>query len=253
MPISHTLFCFGARGSGKQTLVRTFAAQTGITLIEAYAPGFDPQTEMDGMFTTAMASFPSIILFNECEGFFSRGSPHCGVLWGWLEKIRESRVPVWVVFCSQVKPEILDLSILRLIKTIVWAGVLNKADLERVWVKSIELYLPQSHPNIPLQVSELALLVRASENCIARNIIDFVVDVFQAKIAALGAAVELEETGSEAFVPTAVDFQRALIVNTVSGDQRITRGIPMEENVQCYTNIQQTEQVVEDPYGSFQK
>jgi len=253
MPLAHGLFYFGARGSGKQTLVRTFCAETGLTLLEAYAPGFNPQTELDGLFNSALQAFPSVILFNECEGYFRTGSPHCGQLWGWLEKLHAAQVPVWVVFCAQVKPDILDPSIQRLVKSAVWSGVLCKADLERVWTKAILQHMPQHQPIIPLQVGELAMLVRDSTDCVARNIFDFVSDVFLAKIAALGFEVDLHASDSIVFIPTARDFKLALIVHPMTGAQRITRGLPDEENILHYTNQFHKEHAIPDPYGSYQK
>jgi len=259
LPLSHVIFLYGKRGSGKRTLVRSFAAEHALSLLEADAPGFRPAEELDALYKAAVEMSPAIILLNECEGYFQKGSPFCGLLWGWLEQIKQARLPVWTVFCSNVKIDSLDLSIASLVNSVVWSGTLNAADRERMWLSAVQRLLPESQRQTAVLSKEgLDVLVRASDNCIAKDICGFVQDVFLSRIAELGRDVELMPVNDPRLLPTEVSFRNACFLDSMN-KRRITRRDPKEDNVNYYyaapiaTQATQVYDGIVDPYGGFHK
>lgn len=255
LPLSQTIYFPGSRGSGKRLLVRSFAAEHDLTLYEAQGPGFAPAQELDGLYRDAVQHSPCIILFNDCEGFFAHGSPHCGQLWGWLDKIRRARLPVWTIFCANVQPSILDLSIQRMLDNITWAGVLTELDRERVWLAAFQSYVAgRTASSNSITPTCLKTLLRASEHCVARDIFNFVKTVFLKKVAKIGRNIELLPSDTP-ILPEDADFRECCFQDAM-GRLRITHLDPREINVTPYFHAQQQQQEQQrddHDYASYHK
>jgi hypothetical protein len=226
MPIQHNFFFFGRHGSGKRSLIRSFCQDRGITLCEAFAPGFIPLEELVPLYEAACKNSPSIVLLNDCDAIFMKNSPNVAPLWRILKDIRERGLPVWTIFRSQFKQDILDNILQDMLSYSVWAGVPSPVDRERLWCTALMRY---NQNNLPL-LNELKMLCELSDNCTPRNIYSFVECSMADKVANLGLDLSLYPRDHVQMQLTIKDLKFV----TLNGSRRITQRNPQEENVASY-------------------
>jgi hypothetical protein len=138
-PLQTNFFLFGRHGTGKRSLIRSFCQDRGITLCEAFAPGFLPLEELFPLYEAAYKNAPSIVLLNDCDAIFMKNSPNVAPLWRILKDIRERGLPVWTIFRSQFKQDILDNILQDQLSYSIWAGVPSPLDRERLWYSTATL------------------------------------------------------------------------------------------------------------------
>ena len=69
-----SMMFYGAEGSGKKLLIRTFCKANNINLIHINYAGFEAGEQLDTIYQVASQHEPCIIMYEECDGFFRT---HC--------------------------------------------------------------------------------------------------------------------------------------------------------------------------------
>ena len=228
MPIQHNFFFFGRHGSGKRNLIRSFCQDRAISLCEAFAPGFNPLEELIPLYEGACRNSPSIVLLNDCDAIFMKNSPNVAPLWRILKDIRDRGLPVWTIFRSQFKQDILDNILQDMLSYSIWAGVPSPVDRERLWCTALMRYNPYTIPTL----YDLKMLCELSNNCTPRNIYNFVECAMADKVANLGLDLSLYPSDHIQMQLTIKDLSTKFI--EIGGSRRITRTNPQEENVASY-------------------
>jgi hypothetical protein len=226
-PIQHTFFFYGRHGAGVRTLIRSFCQDRSITLCEAFAPGFLPSEELQPLYKAACENAPAIVLLNDCDAIFMKNSPNVAPLWRVLKSIRDRGLPVWTIFRSQFKQEILDDLLQDQLSYSIFASVPAPIDRERLWCTALLRY--NTEDSLP-DARNLKMLCEISEDCNARNIFTFVECAMADKLANLGFDLRTYPKDHPQLRLTLDDLKPIEVNNR----RRITRINPHDENVGRY-------------------
>jgi len=245
-PIQHNFFFFGRHGTGKRTLVRSFCKTVGLTLCEAFGPGFNPAQELATLYEQACNQAPAIVLFNDCDAQFMKNSPNVATLWRILKDVRARGLPVWTIFRSQFKQDILDPLLQDQLAYSMWSAVPTPIDRERLWCTAFLRYSRREH--LP-SVHELRMLCEVSEHCVARNIFNFVEHCVAEKLAHLGYSLASYST-DDPHLELRLDDLKFI---SIDGVRHITRSNPQEENVTMYIVPVRADNPQFNPHGRAPK
>lgn len=223
-PIQHTLLLYGSEGSGKRCLIRSFCAAKNLSLLEVDPVLFDAN-ELDQLYTHAYSMAPAIILFNRCENSFQ--GPHAGKLWTALNTVVRHRVPVWTVFSTTLKPDMLPQILRDSFPVSCWTRQLSTVQQEQHWRRLLKQY-----PAIPCEFSsqEIQQLTSKSANYNARDIEQLVQRVCLLHVQHYSRSLNLYANTDSSLAPPLKAYLAALNIET---------GFLYVKNISYYTGEQQ--------------
>jgi hypothetical protein len=209
-PIQHTLFFYGSEGSGKRRLLYSFCASRRISLLEVNPVAFDPATELRPLYEKAYTAVPVIILLNRCDAQFHAKSPtaaNAGQLWQLLNQVVQDRWPIWTIFSSTWRPDILQPILQQHFELSFWSGRLNSAQCEQHWRRLLQQYCAST---APLTETDIGSLVKASLNLNARDIEQLVQKVCRQHIQHYARSLQLYARTDVLLTPAQKAFNDAV-------------------------------------------
>lgn len=233
LPVRRTLMFYGAKSSGKKTLIKTFCAEQNINLIISSYAGFEPLVDMPIIFRRACAAQPCILLFDDCVAPFRQNqhARNIGIFHACNQLIDDSQSQVWSIFTTVEKPafvpsnpESLHHAFFSALRMKVWSGdngtghphtrttdLLSEAERLSVFVKAIGRYYKDINGKPPLTQEELLQLVEQSAFCTVGNIINFVDSVFLSHSDRMGISDLVGYgTNNEALLPPFHSFEQQI-------------------------------------------
>jgi len=231
---------YGACGSGKKTVIRSFCREQQISLIEVPFWSFNPFTDTDGIYQEAIKATetsPCIILFDQCQGHYQPNSDRRVVsnMRVMLDRIVESKKAIWVIFVSNVKIDnnSLDKAVYSLLNDCVWSGKLKEGTIVMAIQSCIKRFL-HSEQTFPLTARDINSIKNNCKHVIVGDIFNYIARVFslRAKRNEKDGFLSSLSYNDHKMIPTLTDFEKCYV--NIFGQNRITKYDPFEHNMQPY-------------------
>jgi SpoVK/Ycf46/Vps4 family AAA+-type ATPase len=238
--VERVLVLYGARGSGKLTLEKSFCLKNTISLVVLTHVGFRPEEDIERAYEFAVENQPCMVVFDELEAAFSPsgfGERNAVLLRTWIDRVAKKKLPIWTLFnCNVVPgPETFSYTLHSIFNHTRWSGDLTIADREKLFIRFINKYM-YGNQAAPLSEELIRRYARISSYCVAQDIAKFVSQVFLYRLNQNSDSLSSLSPDSEKLVPSIDDFDRFVVRPGPVGRDRITDFDPEVRNIAPYTN-----------------
>lgn len=250
IPVERVLFIYGPYGMGRSRLVYNLCKVKGLTLFDVQPIRFDPQEHIQTIYEKAVQEAPSIVMFDDCDYYFRDHPGNVGMLNYYMNKMAENKLPVWTVFLSHVRGDVMHQDIRPASECQFFAEPLNPSERSRFFDRALAERLDSEEKldalngdySTVLSVFDDEVLDRcrsACHNYTPLQIDNWINRVFKKSLLKKSPLLRNYESSDPIFRPSSEDFANALVAVSGSTDVRLTDTDPSLTNVNPYRSAKE--------------